>query len=80
MQYINASHIILGIINPLDQDNIRNSELISDLYAEKIWKFIKILFFHENIFFLIRKRNTKLHHFQFKVSHIITATNLLFPF
>ena len=32
-----------------------NSELISELYAENIWKFIKILFFHENIFFLIRK-------------------------
>ena len=32
-----------------------NSELISELYAEKIWKFIKILFFHENIVFLIRK-------------------------
>jgi hypothetical protein len=32
-----------------------NSELISELYAEIIWKFIKILFFHENIFFLIRK-------------------------
>jgi hypothetical protein len=29
--------------------------LFSELYAEKIWKFIKILFFHENIFFLIRK-------------------------
>ena len=27
----------------------------SELYAEKIWKFIKILFFHENIVFLIRK-------------------------
>ena len=34
----------------------RNSELISELYAENIWKFIKILcFFHGNIFFLIQK-------------------------
>ena len=35
--------------------SIRNSKFISESYAEKIWKFIKILFFSRKYFFLIRK-------------------------
>jgi hypothetical protein len=32
MQYINAPHIILGIINPLDQDNTKDQVILLSKY------------------------------------------------